>query len=190
MKIQLIDTNSEMVKYWKTSFSEVEDILIHQGNLFHFPTQAIVSPANSFGFMDGGLDLLISKRFGWDVERKLREEISIRSQKELLIGEALIVQTGDAEVPFVISAPTMRVPEEINNTVNILLATRAILTICKKEGIESVSIPGLGAGTGRVPHSIVAKQMKEAYNNIILDRWNEYPDWRSAKNHHQELKRD
>lgn len=189
MKIQLIDTNPEMVKSWKDSFSEIEGISIHEGNLFDFPTQAIVSPANSFGFMDGGLDLLISKRFGWDIQRTLQEKIKARPQKELLIGEALIIETGDKELPFVISAPTMRVPEEINNTVNVLLATRSILAICKKEGINTVSISGLGSGTGRVPHSIVAKQMKEAYNNIILDKWNDYPDWRRAKNHHNELMR-
>ena len=28
---------------------------------------AIVSPANSFGFMDGGIDMVYSKRFGWQM---------------------------------------------------------------------------------------------------------------------------
>ena len=51
-----------------------------------------------------------SERFGWLLQKTLQQTIAARPLKELLVGEALILPTGDMEVPWLISAPTMRVP--------------------------------------------------------------------------------
>lgn len=67
----------------------------------------------------------------------------------------------------------MRVPMEIKETVNTYLATKGIfLSIYKKnkEGkkINSVIIPSMGTGVGKMPYDISAKQMRVAYEDIIL----------------------
>lgn len=42
------------------------------GNITELAVDAVVSPANSFGFMDGGIDLHYSTVFGWHVQERLQ----------------------------------------------------------------------------------------------------------------------
>jgi O-acetyl-ADP-ribose deacetylase (regulator of RNase III) len=48
---------------------------------------------------------------------------------ELLVGQAMVLETGDRQIPFLISAPTMRIPTNFNidTSVNAYLAMKAIL---------------------------------------------------------------
>ena len=41
-----------------------DELSFVQGSILEVSTDALVSPANSFGYMDGGLDLLLSEHFG------------------------------------------------------------------------------------------------------------------------------
>src|SRR5438874_561559 len=97
------------------------------GDYFQRPADAIVSPANSFGIMDGGLDLAIRDELGFSVERKLQEVIVEQHHGELPVGCAEIIETDDSRWKYMIAAPTMRVPEPIPFTINAYLAFRAIL---------------------------------------------------------------
>jgi len=47
------------------------------------------------------------------------------------VGQALIVETYDAGIPFMVAAPTMRVPDDIRGTPNAYLAFRAALRAVK-----------------------------------------------------------
>lgn len=71
---------------------------------------AIVSPANSFGFMDGGLDAALVERFGMYAETRPKQTIRDKHAGELLVGRAEVCPTNDSTVPWLICAPTMRVP--------------------------------------------------------------------------------
>lgn len=53
----LRDINSTMTKAWETEFSPYANIKVSCGDIFTGAPAAdsIVSPANSFGFMDGGI---------------------------------------------------------------------------------------------------------------------------------------
>jgi len=88
---------------------------------------AVVSPANSFGFMDGGLDRALSERFGWQLQERLQKIIAKRPLGELLVGEALTVDTGNRSISWLICAPTMRVPMKLRQSINAYLAMKAIL---------------------------------------------------------------
>jgi len=138
---------------------------------------AVVSPANSFAFMDGGLDALYLHRFGHRVQDAARAAVLYRHDGELLVGQADIVATGAAPIGYVILAPTMRVPMQLPvDTVNPYLATRAVLRLLERgtfaEGIHAgtpihevvhrVAIPGLGTGTGRVSPRTCAGQVRAA----------------------------
>ena len=50
---------------------------------------------------------------------------------ELLVGTAEIVESGDKGIPFLIAAPTMRVPMIQGETVNAYLAARAVFLLIK-----------------------------------------------------------
>ena len=81
--------------------------------------------------MDGSLDLLISEYFGWHVQERLQELIRDKYHGYLLVGAAEIVPTDYAKTPYVISAPTMRVPMILDESVNVYLATRSIMLLVR-----------------------------------------------------------
>jgi O-acetyl-ADP-ribose deacetylase (regulator of RNase III) len=116
----------------------------------------MVSPANSFGMMDGGLDLAIRDQLGFSVERKLQEVIVEKHHGELPVGCAVIVATNDRRWRYLITAPTMRVPEPISFTINAYLAFRALLVAVEKfngdlgkREIDTLVCCGLGTGIGK-----------------------------------------
>jgi hypothetical protein len=110
---QLRDIDEEVVQSWKTHFKDVENVSISGGDIFELKADAIVSPANSFGYMDGGIDLVYIKRFGWELQTRLQSHLKEQHDGELPVGQATIVETFDSEIPFLISAPTMRSYERV-----------------------------------------------------------------------------
>ena len=153
MKIILSGLSSKLLDAWTEFFSNEKDVRIVEGDITKVICDAIVSPANSFGFMDGGLDYALSERFGWDLEKKLQQQIKELPEGELLVGQAILMDTGDNDIPFLISAPTMRIPTNFNidTSINAYLAMKAILIKAESDSrIMTVAIPGLCTGVGRM----------------------------------------
>jgi len=163
-----------------------------------------VSPANSFGFMDGGVDMLFSQHFGWHVQERLQQLIVSKHHGELLVGAAEIVETNSRQIPYLIAAPTMRVPMILGNTINPYLAARASLLLIKQgrfagghlsgepvaSYVDSVAFPGLGTGVGRVGPNTCARQVCAAIEEVVLGRL-EFPhSWADAQKRHQQLYTD
>ncbi|MEG3843378.1 macro domain-containing protein, partial [Microcoleus sp. herbarium14] len=154
MQIVLAAADDDLVRAWESTCGNRSNVKIHRGSIFEVKCDAIVSPTNSFGFMDCGLDLEISEYFGGHVQERLQKLIQTRHHGELLVGTAEVVDTDHAEIPYLIAAPIMRVPTLLRETVNVYLATRAILTLVKfgtvpdgtpvKHIIETIAIPDMG----------------------------------------------
>jgi O-acetyl-ADP-ribose deacetylase (regulator of RNase III) len=169
MRFLLRDRNAPIVNAWREHFAQAPDVEISQGDIFGLTADAIISPANSFGFMDGGIDLVYSQRFGWELQARLQERLQAEHEGELPVGQAVIVETFDPQIPFLVSAPTMRVPMDVSETVNAYLAFRASIRAIREHNahsqrrIESVLCPGLGTATGRIAPDACARQMHHAY---------------------------
>ena len=131
MRIQLVDNKIGMCNQWYVYFNDCADVNIHCDDFFAVPTDCVVSPANSFGFMDGGLDLAISINLGWQVQNRLQKQIKEKYNGELLVGQAELIETGNEEIPFCISAPTMRTPMLLVDSPNVYLASRAVFLLLK-----------------------------------------------------------
>ena len=199
MKLIFCDLNEQLIKAWNKNFSEDTNITIYHGSIFEKDSDAIVSPANSFGFMDGGLDLQISKFFGWHVQERLQEIIKKKHHGELLVGYAEIIETDHKNIPYIISAPTMRVPMILKESVNVYLATKAVLVLLKygifsngsliREKVNKIAIPGMGTGVGRLPYEICALQMKKAVDDIYYEKYTFPKTWYEAQKNHQLLYR-
>jgi O-acetyl-ADP-ribose deacetylase (regulator of RNase III) len=166
-KVYLRDTNEFFVvclhKYFK-SFSEVE---ISHGNIFDIKADAIVSPANSFGDMGGGIDLLYRDKFGMGVQTFVQRIIKARWYDELPVGQALSIPLKKQDYKHLIVAPTMRLPMNVDNSLNVYASTRAALLEAKDLNVESVLFPGMGTGTGGACPEMAARQMLVAYLNVI-----------------------
>ncbi|WP_281636903.1 macro domain-containing protein [Flavobacterium marginilacus] len=114
LQIKLVYLEEELGNAWINDFAGCKNVTILNGNILETECDAIVSPANSFGFMDGGLDLHISEKFGWHLQDELQAKIASLDEKELLIGKSITLATGNEKIPYLISAPTMRVPMSFN----------------------------------------------------------------------------
>lgn len=170
----LRDQNGAVVQAWVRYFEGMPNVHVSKGDIFDLEADAIVSPANSFGYMDGGIDLVYLQRFGWDLQDRLQSHLQEQHDGELPVGQATIVETFDPAMPYMISAPTMRIPMNVSETVNAYLAFRAAIRALKQHNalsdspIKSVLCPGLGTAIGRMPAEQAAKQMAAAYRTCVL----------------------
>jgi len=204
MKIILSAVETDLADAWRRFCGDLDCVEVHQGSIFDLNCDAVVSPANSFGFMDGGIDLLFSHYFGWQVQERLQALIATKHHGELLVGTAEIVETDNPQIPFLISAPTMRVPMILRDSVNPFLAARAVFLLIKHgtfasgtyqgeliaDFVQSVAFSGLGTGLGRVGVNTCAHQMRIAIEEFVLGK-HEFPtSWADAQRRHQKLYTD
>ncbi|QEG22287.1 macro domain-containing protein [Mariniblastus fucicola] len=68
MRIILCSIDEPLAKAWETYCVDLSGVEVHRGNILDLNVDAVVSPANSFGFMDGGIDMVYSQHFGWNVQ--------------------------------------------------------------------------------------------------------------------------
>jgi len=80
MNIVLADIEGNLINAWNDIASNNSNITTYQGSIFEVECDALVSPANSFGFMDGSLDFEISEFFGWHVQNKIARSNKVQAQ--------------------------------------------------------------------------------------------------------------
>jgi O-acetyl-ADP-ribose deacetylase (regulator of RNase III) len=183
MKIYLLDINKAMTDAWQKYFDllnvEVvnEDFAAFMND--HSDIEAIVSPANSFGLMDGGYDKAITNYFGPQLMKDVQDIIVKEWYGEQPVGTSISVpitskvytkQVDEERViqynPILIHTPSMRTPEQIVDYRIIYQCTRTTLIEALKQDVDSIVIPAFGGLTGRVPYDTIAKMMFLAYKQI------------------------
>lgn len=190
MKIILADTNKAVIDAWNKSGGK-DYVDTHHGSVFDLEWDALITPGNSFGFMNGGIDKKICMNFGKNIETRLQNHIKKRLFKELKIGEVAISSISDKFLPIIIYAPTMRVPMTIKDTVNVYLAIKAALFQADIiSSIKTVALPGMGTGVGQVPPEIFCRQFKAACEEVLEGRFTYPKDWTEASSRHQLLYTD
>lgn len=139
----------------------------------------IVSPANSLGFMDGGIDIYYMQLFPGiqnTVQDKIRSFgiISALGRPILPVGSAMIVPTKSQDCPLLACVPTMFLPENINGTENVYWAMRGLLTLLEtkidNDANLTIGVPCFGTGVGKLSASYSAEQVKSALDDHVLKR--------------------
>lgn len=180
IKIYLLDRNKEMTDAWKKYFTEDEvEIVNADFSDFmdsHKDIDTVVSPANSFGLMDGGYDKAITDYFGKQLMNDVQKVIKKHWYGEQPVGTSLSVIIKDGRdarfssegVPMIlIHTPSMRTPEVIKDPRIIYQCMRTTLIEAKTVGAMNIVIPAFGGLTGRVYCDTIAKMMKYAYDSIM-----------------------
>lgn len=164
-RIHLIDRDSQLVGAWREVFREFPEIAPEKRDFFEQRADAMVSPGNSFGIMDGGLDAAIRDALGPDIEKRVRDMLIERHHGELAVGSAEIIETGDSRWPALVFAPTMRVPDDVSRTTNAYVAFRAILLAVRRHNaagerppIRSLSCPGLCTASEQCPRGVAQRK--------------------------------
>jgi O-acetyl-ADP-ribose deacetylase (regulator of RNase III) len=167
--LHLVDVSSEMVEAWRGAFSKHPAVRIVQDNIVTVANGTVVSPANSYGDMGGGVDLAYRLHFGRDTERRVQTKIAESFGNYLPIGEAVIVETGHDGITHLIAAPTMFLPEPTTEE-NVFLAMAATLKVARLNSstVRDLFCPGMGTGVGRLPPKVAAEAMERAYAQIAV----------------------
>ncbi len=174
MNLILIDPNPLLCEAFKEYFSYLPNVEIVNNYFEWLPEfDCMVSAANSFGLMDGGVDAAIIRFFGHSLMERVQQRILEDYLGEQPVGTSLIVETHHPKHSFIAHTPTMRVPMAIAHTDRVYLAMWAMLLAVRRhnqnaeEKINIIACPGLGTGVGRVPHSEAARQMALAYVHFL-----------------------
>lgn len=186
MHLVLCDPDPGVGEAWATRFTGT-DVTIRVCGFADLPEpfDCLVTAGNSFGLMDGGVDLVVRDMYP-GVEAAVQDRILRDHHGELNVGDAVVVRAPNG--PLVAYTPTMRVPEDIRGTDNVYRAMRAWLVALRREvdgPVGTVTCPGLGTGYGFVPPDEAARQMALAWRN-----WHAPPEqltWEHAGERTREL---
>ena len=180
LKIILCGNDTEATSAFVDQFFEIACVQIVLGNILDLDTTALVSPANSFGEMSGGLDKAIDNFYDQRAQKTAMKMIQEKYFGELPVGNAEILSMATEIFPYLILAPTMRIPGKLpNDSINAYLAMRAALISIeefnrfKPGGISSVAIPSFCTGVGGMQYIESAKQMRTAFEMIVMKKHKE-----------------
>jgi O-acetyl-ADP-ribose deacetylase (regulator of RNase III) len=172
--LTLVAPNPTLAHAFEIAFRDLTNVdVVHDSFERLAAFDCMVSAANSFGLMDGGVDAAIIRFFGIDLERRVQRYILDEYLGEQPVGTAFLITTGHSDHPFLAHTPTMRVPMEIAHTDNVYRAMWAMLLAVRRHNrqaeqpITRIACPGLGIGTGRVPFGEAARQMALAYHHFL-----------------------
>ena len=178
LQLVLCALDESLAAAWHEIAESRSGISVHQGSVLDARADAVVSPANSYGWMRGGIDAVYARTFP-EVEEQVRSAVLAYHGGELPVGEALLVPTGVPSPIWLISAPTMREPGETlpADTVHPYLAARAVLRLWASavldngapvhRVVDSIAMPGLGTGIGGAAPELCARQVAAAWDEVF-----------------------
>jgi O-acetyl-ADP-ribose deacetylase (regulator of RNase III) len=182
MKIIFFDLNEEKIKKYKHILNHInnknKNINVDFLNcdlkklVEEKMIDIIISPANSYGAMTGGIDIDICELDN-SIQKKVYERVKISHYFDM--DNEPYIPVGICE-PIKINhnltllmAPTMKHPKDISETNNIFLAFNAILICLQSLQYHyhhkkiTIACPCLGTGCGNIDAEISAKQIFHAF---------------------------
>lgn len=135
---------------------------------------AIVSPANSWGFMDGGIDAVYTQMWGPKLQEKVQEKIFKQHENGLVIGTGFFVDlpepiiSSTPQVKKMLIVPTMYHPQTLASALDIYLAWTVVFKLCRDLKLEKIICPSMGTGAGRLRTEYSVNCMLMAYKHVFI----------------------
>ena len=176
--VYLLAMQPELADAFSQAFSGVQGVEIVRTDFASFmdghpEVAGVVSPANSFGLLTGGLDKALRGYFGKALQDAVRERIKNEWFGEQTVGTSMAVDIPGFPGKKLLHTPTMRTPSKIADDLIVYSCTRSALMEAIKNGVDSVVIPGFGGGAGQIPVEAIAHHMRLAWDQIA--EWAENP---------------
>ncbi|KZT61238.1 macro domain-like protein [Calocera cornea HHB12733] len=214
IKFTLLDRHSELLDAWKAAFEKYlptalgESFTLLESDIRRAGKfDCVVSPANSYGIMDGGIDLYIAAAISpsdtTPVIRAVQKHLYTNYRGYLSAGQCTLAPLPDdlcgpsnsLGCRYIAVLPTMRLPEHIewqrdivyDCMWNLLLALEQhnVATQGSGKEISTVVMSGLGTGTGGISSQKCAEQMVLAVKHFREaqskpDKWGQF-DWEDVE---------
>ncbi|MGI5186073.1 macro domain-containing protein [Dactylosporangium sp. CA-152071] len=187
LKVILSDVNAKVVQAWRSAFQDNPEVEIVKGSILNQRVDAWVSPTNSQGLMDGGVDAVVKRHLGAGIQLRVQRAIRDGFAGTLPIGSAVCVPSGAATPRFLISTPTMtQSVQNVRETLNVALACAAAFQAIHMQNaaepgsITSVALVGMGAATGKVPPQVCANLMWAGYTLFGDYSFDDYDELRTT----------
>jgi O-acetyl-ADP-ribose deacetylase (regulator of RNase III) len=170
----LVHPEAAMCAAFRRGFAGLPNVRIIQGRFETLePHDCFVTAGNAFGLMTAGIDAAVVRFFGEQLMLRVQHRIMDQFLGEQPVGTAFIEPTGHPDRPFLVHAPTMRVPGNIEGTDKVYCATWAAWlaihahNVASEQKIETAAFPAMGTGFGGVAFDEAARQMAAAYRHYL-----------------------
>ena len=201
IKITFVSLDKNIEQNVKNIFSGYYNISAKYTNITQCNSHdVIVSPANSFGQMDGGIDGAISYMLNTHdnldyIGEKVRNIIADHYYGEQPIGTCILTSTENSKYSFLAHAPTMTIPENVDGTLNVYYAFKSVLCsimnynkVTKGRKIKSILTTTFCTGCGEISLEKSLLQMRKAYDVVNKGIGNTWSDARQLKSELDRLK--
>lgn len=151
-KLTLAAVQEDLYHAFKKHFARFPQVEVVFKPFEQTQFDCVVSAANSFGLMDGGVDQCITDYFGVQMMKRVQQEVINQYYGEQPVGTSMIVRGNenfkfstdsiDGSKPnllknkYVAHTPTMRIPMDISKTHYAYAAMKAMLIAVEKHNIE------------------------------------------------------
>jgi O-acetyl-ADP-ribose deacetylase (regulator of RNase III) len=136
------------------SSKEVNGITVEavQGDITSLEVDAIVNAANNQLWMGAGVAGAIKRRGGGAIE------VEAVSKGPIPVGSAVETGAGQLDARYVIHAAVMG-PDLSTDIPTVAMTTRSVLDLADRLGLDSIALPLMGTGVGRLDLHQVASTM-------------------------------
>ena len=160
----LYDINTLLCDAWKEEFKNYPEVVILNIPFEELKCDYAVTAGNSYGWMTGGIDLAVRNHLGIHIQDVIQATIIENYKGCLPVGDYIIVKTGNENIPHLVYAPTMRIPQKIGPE-DIFYVFVKMLYL--QYYIGDLACCGLGTLTGGISPKECAKQMRLAYEYYL-----------------------
>lgn len=175
MKIIFFDINKDKIKKYKNILDTINSkshvkVEFYNAELRELidnkKIDIIISPANSYGVMTGGIDIDIVKldsTIQQKVYAKVKEShyLDMDEERYIPVGTCQCIKVNHSLSLLI--APTMKHPKDISESNNVLLAFNAIMIFLENATYHNknltIACPCLGTGCGSMDAETSAKQI-------------------------------
>ena len=164
MKVLIADHNKSTIASLQECNPSFE---VEAGNPLAFDIDAVVSPANTMGIMNGGYDAVLRRYFGVEIEYTVQKYLA---KYNIDVGQAIAVKTGHSKVHWLIVTPTVSVTGEGlsgHESVSYACAYNAV-KVAHQRGVKYLGMTGLGSGVGGLDRRVSVRQQFQGIEDALL----------------------
>lgn len=136
-------------------------LIVQNGDIFKSGAEAIVNPVNTQGKVGGGLAKVFMDRF----PENHRKYVVACKDGTLTTGKVLVTEGGGTS-RYIINFPTVRESGGAAHLMDIESGMEALVNAVIEHQTQSVAIPALGAGAGKLGFDDVRDVVKNSTQHI------------------------